>query len=67
MNALKIIPIEKMKPLVPEYISPDTSNIYETSTARMLVQAIGPNTIIKEFDEIRIKVKTECKFKYIHQ
>ena len=51
------ISIEKMKPLVPEYISPDTSNIYETSTARMLVQAIGPNTIIKEFDEIRIKVK----------
>ena len=37
--------------------SPDTSNIYKTSTARMLLKAIGPHTIIKEFDEIRIKVK----------
>ena len=46
-----------MKPLVPAHVSPDTSNIYQTSTARMLVKDIGPNSVIKEFDEIRIKVK----------
>ena len=42
---------------MPSHVSPDTSNIYETSTARMLVKAIGPNSVITEFDEIRIKVK----------
>ena len=46
-----------MKPLVPAHVSPDTSNIYKTSTARMLVKAIGPKSVLKEFDEIIIKVK----------
>ena len=61
------IHIEKMKPFVPTHVSPDTSNIYKTSTARMLAKPIGPNSVIKEFDEIRMKVKRNVNSRIIHQ
>ena len=46
-----------MKPTVPANIHPDISNRYQTNTTRMLEQAIKPNSSIKEFDEIRTKLK----------
>ena len=46
-----------MKPSVPANSCADTSNTCQASTARMLEPAIGPISIVKEFDEIRTKLK----------